>query len=154
MGSEIFNSAFVNISTSTAVGTWDMSARVTKVSLERDGDEHDDTVMGMSAHSRVIGLESWKFSMGMIQSFSSADSLPNTNSLLSSLYTLSKSGGKFFVQVRKHSTQLLGLNNPTWSGLCVLKGYKPLDGSVGDLLKTDVDFLGSGNLSESVTSSG
>ena len=150
--SEIFNSAYVLISTSTATGTRDMSNRVTKVTLERDGDEHDDTVMGMSAHSRVIGLESWQFSMGMIQSFSTTDG-ENTNSILRELYTTSKAGNKFLVTVRKHSTQLLGTNNPTWSGLCVMKNYNPIDGAVGDLLKTDVTFLGSGNLSESVTSS-
>jgi hypothetical protein len=62
---EILNNAYVLISTSTATGTRDMSSRVTKVTLERDGDEHDDTVMGMSAHSRVIGLESWQFDMGV-----------------------------------------------------------------------------------------
>jgi hypothetical protein len=152
MGSEIFNNAYILISTSTATGSRDMSARVTKVTLERDGDEHDDTVMGMTAHSRVIGLESWQFQMGMIQSFSSADG-ENTNSLLRELYTTSKAGNKFLITVRKHSTQLLGLANPTWSGLCVLKNYNPLDGEVGDLMKTDVTFLGSGNLSESVTSS-
>ncbi len=152
MGSEIFNNAYILISTSTATGSRDMSSRVTKVTLERDGDEHDDTVMGMTAHSRVIGLESWQFQMGMIQSFSSADG-ENTNSLLRELYTTSKAGNKFLVTVRKHSTQLLGLANPTWSGLCVLKNYNPLDGEVGDLMKTDVTFLGSGNLSESVTSS-
>ena len=150
---EIFNSAFVLISTSTATGTRDLSNRVTKVTLERDGDEHDDTVMGMTAHSRVIGLESWQFSMGMIQSFSTTDQGENTNKILRELYGVSKSGGKFLVTVRKHSTQLLGEGNPTWSGLCVLKNYNPLDGEVGDLLKTDVTFLGSGNLSESVTSS-
>lgn len=151
--SEIFNSAYVLISTSTATGTRDLSNRVTKVSLTRDGDEHDDTVMGLTAHSKVIGLESWKFSMGIIQSFTTTDGGENTNSIARDLYALSKSGGKFLVTVRKHSTQLLGSNNPTWSGLCVLKGYKPLDGGVGDLLKTDMEFLGSGNLSESATSS-
>lgn len=151
--SEIFNSAFVLISTSTATGTRDMSSRVMKVSLTRDADEHDDTVMGLTAHSRVIGLESWEFSMGMLQSFSTADGGENTNSILRELYTMSKAGQKFLVTVRKHSTELLGLGNPTWSGLCVLKNYNPLDGEVGDLLKTDVTFLGSGNLSESVTSS-
>lgn len=150
---EILNSAYVLISTSTATGTRDMSNRVTKVTLERDGDEHDDTVMGMSAHSRVIGLESWQFNMGMIQSFSTADSGENTNKVLRELYNVSKAGSKFLVTVRKHSTQLLGEGNPTWSGLCVLKNYNPLDGEVGDLLKTEVTFLGSGNLSESVTSS-
>lgn len=151
--SEIFNSAFVLISTSTATGTRDMSSRVMKVSLTRDADEHDDTVMGLTAHSRVIGLESWEFSMGMLQSFSTVDGGENTNSILRELYTMSKAGRKFLVTVRKHSTELLGLGNPTWSGLCVLKNYNPLDGEVGDLLKTDVTFLGSGNLSESVTSS-
>lgn len=151
--SEIFNNAYVLISTSTATGTRDMSNRVTKVTLERDGDEHDDTVMGLTAHSRVIGLESWQFSMGMLQSFSTADGGENTNKVLRELYNTSKSGNKFLVSVRKHSTQLLGENNPTWSGLCVLKNYNPLDGEVGDLLKTEVSFLGSGNLSESVTSS-
>lgn len=150
---EILNSAYVLISTSTATGTRDMSNRVTKVTLERDGDEHDDTVMGMSAHSRVIGLESWQFNMGMIQSFSTADAGENTNKVLRELYNVSKAGSKFLVTVRKHSTQLLGEGNPTWSGLCVLKNYNPLDGEVGDLLKTEVTFLGSGNLSESVTSS-
>ena len=150
---EIFNSAYVLISTSTAAGTRDMSNRVMKVTLERDGDEHDDTVMGMTAHSRVIGLESWQFSMGLLQSFTTADAGENTNTILRELYNTSKAGNKFLVTVRKHSTQLLGLGNPTWSGLCVLKGYNPIDGEVGDLLKTDVTFLGSGNLSESVTSS-
>lgn len=151
--SEIFNSAYVLISTSTATGTRDMSNRVMKLTLERDGDEHDDTVMGNTAHSRVIGLESWQFSMSMLQSFSTQDAGENTNTILRELYTTSKAGNKFLVTVRKHSTQLLGLANPTWSGLCVLKNYNPIDGEVGDLLKTDVTFLGSGNLSESVTSS-
>lgn len=151
--SEIFNSAYVLVSTSTGTGTRDLSNRVMKVTLSRDADEHDDTVMGLTAHSRVVGLESWEFSMGMLQSFSTTDGGENTNSILRELYTLSKAGGKFSVSVRKHSTQPLGVGNPTWSGLCVLKGYNPLDGEVGDLLKTDVTFLGSGNLSESVTSS-
>jgi hypothetical protein len=151
--SEIFNNAYVLVSTSTGTGTRDLSNRVMKVTLERDGDEHDDTVMGMTAHSRVIGLESWQFSMGLLQSFSTSDAGENTNSIMRELYALSKAGQKFLVTVRKNSTQLLGLANPTWSGLCVLKNYNPLDGEVGDLLKTDVTFLGSGNLSESVTSS-
>lgn len=151
--SEIFNNAFVLISTSTATGTRDMSNRVMKVTLERDADEHDDTVMGLTAHSRVIGLESWQFSMGMIQSFSTVDQGENTNKILRELYTSSKAGNKFLVTVRKNVSQALGEGNPTWSGLCVLKNYNPLDGEVGDLLKTDVTFLGSGNLSESVTSS-
>jgi hypothetical protein len=55
--------------------------------------------------------------------------------------------------VRYNSTGTLGPANPTWSGLCALKGFAPLTGNVGDLQKTEVEFLGSGNLSMSVTSS-
>jgi len=151
--SVIFNSAFVLLSTSTATGTRDMSNRVMKVTLSRDADEHDDTVMGLTAHSRVIGLESWEFSMSMLQSFTTGDGGENTDAILSTLYDVSKAGGKFLVAVRKHSTELLGPANPTWSGLAVLKNFNPLDGEVGDLLKTEVTFLGSGNLTRSVTSS-
>ncbi len=149
----IFTSANVILSTSTAAGTRDMSNRVMKVDLPRDGDEHDDTVMGLTAHSRVIGLEKWSFKMTMLQSFTTGDGGENTNSILSTLYDRSKAGGKFLVSVRAYSTAVLGPSNPTWSGLCVLKGYSPIAGGVGDLLKTDVEFLGSGNLTESVTSS-
>lgn len=151
--SEIFNNARVIISTSTAAGTRDMSNRVMSLTLERDADEHDDTVMGLTAHSRVIGLETWSFGMGLLQSFSTGDGGENTNSILSALYTLSKSGGKFLITVRKDTSLVRGSTNPEWEGLCVLKNYNPLDGEIGDLLKMDVEFLGSGNLSEYVCSS-
>ena len=50
-------------------------------------------------------------------------------------------------------TSTVSTSNPIWSGLVVLKNYSPIVGGVGDLLKTDVEFLGSGNLTETVTSS-
>ncbi len=151
--SEIYTDAFVLISTSTALGTRDMSTRTMKIDLPRDADEHDDTVMGLTAHSRVIGLEKWSFKMTMLQSFSTSDGGENTNSILSTLYTLSKAGSKVLMSVRCFNARPKGVSNPTFSGLVVLKNYSPIQGGVGDLLKTDVEFLGSGNLSESVTSS-
>lgn len=153
MPSVIFTTAQVLLSTSTALGTRDMSNRIMKVELTRDADEHDDTVMGLTAHSRVIGLEKWSFKMGMLQSFSTSDQGENTNTILSTVYDRSKTGAKSLISVKTFSTGLLGVGNPVFSGLVVLKGYSPIQGGVGDLLKTDVEFLGSGNLIESVTSS-
>jgi hypothetical protein len=124
-----------------------------KLELSRDADEHDDTVMGLTAHSRVIGLEKWSFKTTLIQSLSTADGGENTDSLMNTLYDLSKSGGKFMVSVKYNSTAALGPGNPVYSGLCALKNFNPLTGSVGDLQKSDCEFLGSGNLSRSVTSS-
>jgi len=151
--SEIYTDAYVLISTSTSVGTRDISNRTMKIDLVRDADEHDDTVMGLTAHSRVIGLEKWSFKTTMLQSFSTADGGENTNSLLGTIYTQSKAGSKILMSVRAFNARGKGVGNPTWSGLVVMKNYSPIQGGVGDLLKTDVEFLGSGNLSESVTSS-
>ena len=154
MPSEIFTNASVIISTSTAVGSNDLSNRVMKLVLTREGDEHDDTVMGLTAHSRIIGLEKWSFKTDMIQSFSTSDGGLNTNQLLNTLYSLRTSlNQKFMVTVRKDATAIRSTSNPEWSGLCVLKGYDPINGGVGDLLKSSVEFLGSGNLSQVTTSS-
>lgn len=149
----IFTQANVLVATGTASGR-DVSNRIMKVSLTRDADVHDDTVMGLTAHSQLIGLEKWSFKMDVLQSWSTGDGGENTDFLLNALYDLSKTGSKFLVTVKPYSTSLLGPGNPVYSGLCVLKGFNPMDGSVGDLLKTSVEFLGSGNLSRSVTSSG
>ena len=154
MGSEIFTNASVILSTSTAAGTRDISNRVMKITLERDGDEHDDTVMGMTAHSRVIGLESWQFSTTLLQSFTTGDGGENTNLVLSALYgKRTESNQKFLMVVRKTAGVARGPSNPEFQGLCVLKGYNPIDGAVGDLLQSEVEFLGSGNLSEFTSSS-
>jgi len=150
--SVIYTNAKVLLSTSTAVGTRDMSNRVMKLELPRDADEHDDTVMGLTAHSRVIGLEKWSFKMTMLQAFTTGDGGENTNSILATTFTRSQAGLKSMISVSAFGgTSTVSASNPTWSGLVVLKNYSPILGGVGDLLKTDVEFLGSGNLTESYT---
>lgn len=152
--SEIFNNARVLLSTSTSLGTRDFSNRTMKVELTRDADEHDDTVMGLTARSRVIGLEKWSFKMDIIMSLSTADGGENSDNILHEIYTRNKAGGKVLVYVRKDTTAVQGPSNVAWQGLCVLKNYNPLSGSVGDLLKTvNVEFLGSDNLTRLATSS-
>jgi hypothetical protein len=150
--SVIYTNAKVLLSTSTAVGTRDMSNRVMKLELPRDADEHDDTVMGLTAHSRVIGLEKWSFKITLLQAFTTGDGGENTNSILATTFTRSQSGLKSMISVSAFGgTSTVSASNPTWSGLVVLKNYSPILGGVGDLLKTDVEFLGSGNLTESYT---
>ena len=153
MQSEIFTNALVLVSTSTALGTRNISNRVMKLELTRKKDDHDDTVMGELAHTYIMGLEKWSFKTDMIQSFSTADGGENTDSLLNTLFDLPSGSQKFLVSVRKSSTGVLGPANPTYSGLCVLEGFSPLNGAVGDLLKSTVEFRGSSTLSRSVTSS-
>ena len=150
--SVIYTNAKVLLSTSTALGTRDLSNRVMKLDLPRDADEHDDTVMGLTAHSRVIGLEKWSFKMTMLQSFTTGEGGENTNNILATVFTRSQAGQKCLMQVQAFGgTSTVSTSNPTWTGLVVLKNYSPIVGGVGDLLKTDVEFLGSGNLTEAYT---
>lgn len=153
MQSEIFTDAYVIVSTSTAAGTRDLSNRTMKVELTRSKDDHDDTTMGNTAHTFIMGLEKWSFKCDMIQSFSTADGGEHTDSLFDTLMNLPAASQKFLVSVRKTNAAVKGVANPTYSGLCVFKGFSPLSGGVGDLLKSSVEFTGSSNLSRSVTSS-
>ena len=153
MQSEVFTDAFVLVSTSTAIGTRDLSNRTMKVQLTRSKDDHDDTTMGSTAHTYIMGLEKWSFKTDMIQSFSTADGGENTDALFDTLMNLPAGAQKFLVSVRKTNNAVKGVANPTYSGLCVFKGFDPLSGGVGDLLKSSVEFTGSSNLSRSVTSS-
>jgi hypothetical protein len=150
--SVIYTNAKVLFSTSTAAGTRDLSNRVMKLELPRDADEHDDTVMGLTAHSRVIGLEKWSFKLTMLQSFTTGDGGENTNSILANCFSRSQAGLKNWMQVQLFGgTSTVSTSNPTWTGQVVLKHYSPIVGGVGDLLKTEVEFLGSGNLVEAYT---
>jgi hypothetical protein len=153
MQSEVFTNARIVVSTSTAAGTRDISNRTMKIELSRQKDDHDDTVMGSTAHTYIMGLEKWSFKTDMIQSFSTSDGGENTNSLFDTLFNLPAASQKFLVTVRKDNTLIRGVNNPEWSGLCVLKGFSPITGGVGDLLKSSVEFTGSSNLSMVTTSS-
>ena len=154
MQSVLMISPTVLVSTSTSTSAFhDISNRVMKIDLTRTKDDHDDTVMGSTAHTYITGLEKWAFKTEMIQSFSTADGGENTNTLLQNLFTMPSNAQKFLMAVTYSSTALLGVGNPTWSGLCVLKGYSPLTGAVGDLLKSSVEFTGSSILNQSVTSS-
>ncbi len=154
MQSTIFTNAQILVSSSTSTGAFrDMSNRTMKIDLSRSKDDHDDTTMGLTAHTYIMGLEKWSFKTDMIQSFSTGDGGENTNAVLDMLWNLPANAQKFLVQVKENSTGLYGPGNPVWTGLCVLKTFQPITGAVGDLLKTNVEFVGSSNLSMSVTSS-
>lgn len=153
MQSEIFTSASIIVSTTTGAGSRDLSNRTMKIELQRSKDDHDDTVMGESAHTYIMGLEKWSFKTDMIQSFSTADGGENTNNILNTLFTLPAGSQKFLVTVRKTAGTARSAANPEWSGLCVLAGFSPITGGVGDLLKSSVEFRGSSTLSMAVSSS-
>src|SRR5262245_59144083 len=72
----IFNNAQVFLGTSSSIGStsagvFDISTFVTRIRLQRQFDLHDDTRMGLTAHSRIAGIEDWTAELELLQDFAS-----------------------------------------------------------------------------------
>lgn len=154
--SMIFNNAKVILSTSTSDGANDISASVTKVTLERKYDLHENTHMGQTAKSRIAGLEEWTMSIDVLQSFSTGqaatESQLNIDKLLATLVDICTTGKSFMVHLRPVNTERSS-DNPEYKGLAVLESYSPVDGEVGDLLKMTIPLQSADSLQRIATSS-
>ena len=155
----IFNNAQVLLSTGTAYGSsttsttlttlYDISDYVTRVRLQRQFDLHDDTRMGLTAHSRIAGIEDWTAELEVLQDFGST-TIPfgltqfaaptGIDKLIASIL-----GVKARMCLRPVDA-VRSSDNPEFDGVVMLESYSPLDGSVGDLLKLTIPFKSAGSL--------
>lgn len=158
MGSVIFNNAKVMLSTTTCsgittTGMYDISAIVSRVRLNMEAAEVDDTVMGMEYRSRLPGLKSWQVDLELLQDFAAAVATPfpveNPDKVLFAIYD---DNPRVIISVRPDNA-IRSSCNPDYYGPARLFGYSPLDGAVGDLLKVNPSFRSAGNIIRSVTSS-
>jgi hypothetical protein len=147
----IFTNGYVALTTSTQ----DISGLVTRLRLNRTFDEHDDTRMGLTDHSRVPGLGSWSFDIEAIQTFESTGSAFYSTGLETSLDAILalKVGASAFTVAARPVNAARSSDNPEYRGSVRLFEYSPLDGQVGDLLKTPVRLLSAGSLTRITSSS-
>jgi len=130
----------------------DISDHVTEVRLDQSWAELDDTRMGVTARSRVPGLETWSATVTMIQDFQSTGA--GIEKLLATLVANSQSASPvpFPIRVRPVNANRSS-DNPEWAGNVYLFGYQPINGAAGELLKITVPFQSAGNLTRSVSTS-
>ena len=154
--SMVLTNAYVRLSTTTSssaaiVGTTgdtgmiDISPAVMKVTMKRTFDQHDDTHMGLTAHSRIPGLESWEMTCELLQDYHSA-AAPPVDELLDSII----SGRLKVLAAVRPINAARTTDNPEYWGPVRLFSHSPIDGSVGDLLKTPAALLSAGNLTRAV----
>ena len=153
----IFTNAAVIISTcsqAAALGSsYDISTVVTQVDINRTYDIHDKTVMGQTSHAVVTGLEKWKATVTVLQTFSTADEKGiNVDQLIAKLVDIGSSGSSFTIAIRP-SNAARSCSNPEYTGPVILSAYDPMKGKVGDLLVTALPFESAGNISRFVSSS-
>lgn len=140
----IFTNAQIVLTTSTE----DISNYVQSVAIDTNADEHDDTTMGLTYRSRVPGLKTGSIDVTLKQNFSSTATL-NIDKLFWDKYN---NNSKFTIAIRPVAAARSS-DNPEYSAPVRIFTYRPLGGTVGDLLTNPVRLLFSGNLTRTVTSS-
>jgi hypothetical protein len=144
MASVVFKNAQVLLVTTTE----DISDHVTRIRLNRTYDLHDDTRMGMTDHSRISGLGTWAFEFEVLQDFQSTG-----GAIDKILNRIAAAGVPIKIAVRPYKGVDRSSDNPEYSGDAILESYTPMDGAVGDLLKTTVPFQSAGSLTRTVSTS-
>ena len=152
----VMTNALVYLSSSTSLtstaGATDVSDHVMKVVLTRKFDVQDDTHMGQTAHSRVQSLEDVSATVDFLQDFAStAGGVNQTIDKL--LASMSNSGASRCYLAMRPVNAARTSDNPEYSMPVILQSYDPINGSVGDLLKTSVPFMSAGTLSRLTSSS-
>lgn len=108
------------------------SDHVSSVTINLSKDDVETTNFGGDGRERVAGLKDDSFEVTFQQDYANA----STDAVL---YPLWNNEDEFTVKVRPTSA-IVGVNNPEYSATCILLEYSPLDGDVGDLSETDVEF--------------
>ena len=144
----VLTDAMVAISTSTSDASFDMtkdnvSNSVMSVRINRNLEELEDTVMGETSKSRKAGLDDVSVDIEFIQSFSTAGGQENIDLKLSEALSISQNGNTFGLAIRP-TTAAQSAANPTYRMQAVLFTHAPIDGAVGEILKTTGTFKTSG----------
>jgi hypothetical protein len=108
------------------------SDHTSSVTVNLSKDEVETTNFSGSGRERVAGLKDDSFEITFQQDYAAA----STDAVLFPLYN---NETEFVVEVRPTSAAV-SVNNPKYTGTCILLEYQPLAGDVGDLSETEVTF--------------
>lgn len=109
-----------------------LSDHVTDLELSTERDEVEATGMGATNKVYVAGLGDATISVTFMQDFAATE-------VHATLYPLSNSNTPFVVTV-KPTSATTSTTNPQFSMTCLMYGYTPLSGSIGDLSSMEVEF--------------
>lgn len=120
-------------------GGTDLSGYLTQVRLTRSFDQHDTTVMGMTDHRTSLGLGKWSAACTLITGFGSSE----VDQYLQG--KIGPSSEPLWLYARPVNAARTP-SNPEYWGQVNIADYNPMDGNVGDPLKTPLTFVGAGSL--------
>jgi UTP:GlnB (protein PII) uridylyltransferase len=108
------------------------SDHVQSVTINLVKDDIETTNFGGDGRERVAGLKDDSFELTFQQDFAAAE-------VDATLYPLWDQELEFTVEV-KPTAGAVSATNPKYSATCILLEYQPLNGDVGELSETEVEF--------------
>lgn len=141
MGEIVLKSAYVLMGTTTA--PVNLTDHVRSVTINYSAELQDKTAMKSNSRSRIAGLKDWSVDIEFNQDYASSK-------VDQTLFGYVGSTNKW-ISIRPTTAKSTD-TNPRYHGKCLLEGYSPISGGVGDLETVSVTFMGDGNLTRSTTS--
>lgn len=128
---------FVLTDASVTINAVNLSGLVKKVTVKTTADDKDSTAMGATYKARLGGLKDWTMDIEFNQDFGASQVDATLFPLLGTNSTVTA----------KSTSAANSATNPQYSGSALLKGYTPLQNTVGDLAAATANFVGAGTLS-------
>src|SRR3990167_11234847 len=141
----IFSNALIAVGTGTASADRVLSGRARNITWTEEFEDHDVTVFGSTNRVRAVGLGESDLDIELMQSYASADSEENIDSLLNTLRDLSATGKKFLVRFRPVNAAR-NATNPEYSMLAIMTKRNIVDGEVAAPLMNPITLLSAGDI--------
>jgi hypothetical protein len=119
----------------------DLSDHIDSVTLDESYADVDTTAFGSGSKTRVAGLGDHKITLEFQQDFAASSVDATINPLI---------GGTATISVKPLSAAT-STTNPGYSVTALITDWKPVDGKVGELLKSSVTWPVSGAVNRGIT---
>ena len=122
---------FVLTNAAVRVNAVDLSDHVTELEVTMNAEDVEATTMGATSRQYLVGLREDSFNMTFLQDFSSGEVDATLNPLIG--------GSVVLVEVWANGT-VTSATNPKYSASCLMFGYQPLSGGIGDVSSIETEF--------------
>ena len=125
------------------INSVDLSDHATSVTIETTKEAVDATVFGDPGYSSLHGIPTDTFTVNFHQDFAASE-------VDATLWPLFDGETSFPVLVRPFPGSV-SATNPSYSGTCKLHEYQPLQGEIGEISETEIEFVVQGKITRSTT---
>lgn len=125
MATDILDNAYISINSNV------LTTKANQVEINYEVETQDDTTFGDTTRSNLGGLKNWTITVQFVQDFA--------NGVVDSLL-FSQVGNVVPFEIRPDAGAV-STSNPKFTGYGLIRSYRPLGGSVGDLMTATLEMV-------------